>query len=110
MYCIERESAMGNKPKLCILGNELTRRLLNVDAEMKEEELEEEVTSTIERFTKQAKNSGWEIKETREMVISGVIGWKRRLRRRIEENGCMYRSGASTLHQRTRKKLTGKED
>ena len=28
----------------------------------------------------------------------------------MEESGCQYRSGRSTLQQRTRKKLTGKED
>ena len=52
---IERDSAMGNKQKFCILGNELTRRLLNIDAEMDQDELEEEVTNTIEHFTKQVK-------------------------------------------------------
>ena len=44
------------------------------------------------------------------MVTSGFIGWKRRLKKRQEESGQTYRSGASTLQQRTRKKLTGKED
>ena len=79
---LERESAMGNRQKFCIQGNELTRRLMNIDTELEEDELEEEVVKTIEDYTRQVKNSGWEIKEAREMVVSGFVGWKRRLKRR----------------------------
>ena len=55
-------------------------------------------------------NSGWERKEAKEMVAIGYIAWKRRLQRREEEGSGLYRSAASSLQGRTRKKLTGKED
>ena len=101
---IERDSALGNKQKFSIQSNELTRRLMNIDTEMEEDDLEEEVVKTIEHYTKQVKNSGSEVREAREMVVSGYIGWKRRLKKRKDENECIYRSGAGSLQQRTRKK------
>ena len=104
---LEKDSAMAIKQKQCILGNELTRRLYNVDTKADEEE--EEVQKIIENYTRQAKNSGWGRREVREMVISGYLGWKRRILRRLEQGGQQYRSAASSLGTRTRTKLTGKE-
>ena len=98
---------MGIKQNHTILGNELTRRLYSIDGEMKEAETE--IEEVIENFTKQAKNSGWGQKETREMVISGYLEWRRRLVRRIEQGGMAYRSAESSLALRTETKLMGKE-
>merc|ERR1712240_386684 len=58
---ISRESAMGKRQKYCILANEMTRRLLNIDIEGEEEEVARELTSTIEHYTGQLKNSGWDV-------------------------------------------------
>ena len=76
MILLEKESAMGTKQKYCINANELTRRLYVIDEE--DEEGEEEIRRTIEDYTRQLKNSGWERKEAKEMVTSGYIAWKRR--------------------------------
>ena len=105
---LEKDSAMAMKQKYTILANELTRRLYNIDDE--EEENAEEVEKTIEQMTRQLKNSGWNRKETREIITSGFKGWKRRMERRMEETGEKYRSAAGSLSTRSRKKLTGKED
>ena len=43
-------------------------------------------------------------------MISGYVGWRRRLVRREETGQETYRSAASSLPTRARKKLTGKED
>ena len=64
----------------------------------------------IEDFTRQTKNSGWEIREAREMVVSGFVGWQRRMERRKKEGGEKYRSAGSSLQSRTRRKLKGKEE
>ena len=82
---VHKDSAMGKHQKYCILANELTRRLLNTDVERPEDEVEDEVTVVIEHYTTQLKNSGWNVKEAREMVVSGYIGWKRRLARRLKK-------------------------
>ena len=82
---------MENKQKFCINSNELTRRLYNVDEERVGEE---EVTKIIEHFTKQLKNSGWTRREARETVVSGYVGWRRRILRREDTNQEVYKSAA----------------
>ena len=44
------------------------------------------------------------------MVVSGYVAWKRRAKRRQEDGEELYRSAASSLQTRTRRKLTDKED
>ena len=103
---LEKKSAMSIKQKQCIQANELARSSYN----LKMNDMEEEVEKVIEAYTRQCKNSGWERKEVKEMVINGYNGWQRRVARRIEKSGTKYRSGGKTLVLKTRKKLTGKED
>ena len=55
-------------------------------------------------------NSGWDRKDTREMVVSGIRELRKMRKRRIEENDCQYRSAANLLVKRTRTKQVGKED
>ena len=97
---------MGKQQKFCILAEEVTRRLYNVHAEVEDDEVEE----ILENMIQQLKNSNWNIREIREIVISGYRGWKRRILRRVEEGGEAYRSAARSLPSRARKKLTGKVD
>ena len=47
---IERGSAMGKQQKYCILANELTRRLLKIDTDASEEEIEDEVVWITEQY------------------------------------------------------------
>ena len=51
---IEKSSAMSTKQKFCILANEVTRRLYNVE----EEREDEEVTEILEKITTQLKTQG----------------------------------------------------
>ena len=92
---IERESAMTQRQKFCILSNELTRRLYNIDEE--DEGFRKEKEDTIENFTKQLKYSGWERNEAIEMIKSGFIGGRRRRERRMKQGGRIYRNGKSSL-------------
>merc|ERR1712015_401415 len=105
---LDRESAMATRQKFTIQSNELTRRLYNIDEEI--DEVDDEVERVIEDFTRQTKNSGWEIREAREMVVSGYLGWQRRMEKRKKEGGMKYRSAGSSLQSRTRRKLLGKEE
>ena len=105
---LDRESAMATRQKFTIQSNELTRRLYNIDDEI--DEVEEEVEKVMEDFTRQTKNSGWKIREAREMVVSGYLGWQRRMEKRKKEGGMKYRSAGSSLQSRTRRKLLGKEE
>ena len=74
------------------------------------EDKEEVVAGTIEKYTRQLKNSGWSCKEAREIIINGYKGLMTRKRRRDQEGKDLYRSAASSLLTRVRKKLTGRED
>ena len=104
-YVLMQRSAMASKQKFNILSNELIRRLSNINKEGTELEEKKRV---IEEFTKEMKSSGWERYDAREMVVSGILGWERKHQRRIDRNCDFYRSAASTLPGRCRKKLTEK--
>ena len=91
---IMERSAMGDKQRHSILANELIRRLSNTDHE--ENDIEE-TTRIIESFTQQLKSSGYNRKTAREIVVSGSLGWKRKIKRREQEGTDFYRSARSTL-------------
>ena len=54
------------------------------------------------------KSSGYNRKTSREIVFSGTLGWKRKIKRREQEGTELYRSARSTLAGRCRKKLLEK--
>ena len=105
-YLLMQRSAMGEQQKASILSNELVRRLSNVNYGRVPKE---EILRVIEQFIKQMKNSGYCLKQTREITVCGIKGWKGKIRRREKEGKGFYREGKSTLQTRVRKKLTEKE-
>ena len=100
------QSAMGDQQRHAILSNELIRRLSNINHQ--DPNLQEETTSTIETFTQQLKSSGYSRKGFREIVVSGTLGWKRKVQRREKDGIEFYRSAKTTLAARCRKKLLEK--
>ena len=94
---------MSDKQRHSILANELIRRLSNTN----HKDLEE-TSNIMEVFTQQLKSSGYSRKTTREIVVSGTVGWKRKIKRRAEDGTDFYRSAKSTLAGRCRKKLLEK--
>ena len=102
---IPRRSAMPERMKINIASNDLNRRLSNINVERMPEE---EKIAVTDKFTKQLKNSGYGRQECREIVMSGVKSWIRRHQRRKKEGQDFYRSSASTLKGRMKKKLTDK--
>ena len=99
------QSAMSDNQRHSILAQELIRRLSNTNHEV--EDIEER-TTIMETFIQQLKSSGYTRKVTREIVVSGTTGWKRKIRRRQEDGLDFYRSAKSTLAKRCRKKLLEK--
>ena len=81
-YLIMARSAAPQRQKIQILANELTRRMLNVN---KEENGQQEYNKVIDKFTHEAKNSGYNQHTTKEIVISGIRSWKTRLEKRIRQ-------------------------
>ena len=39
----------------------------------------------MDKFTEELKYSGYEEKEVKEIIISGMLGWKRKVKRRSTE-------------------------
>ena len=62
----------------------------------------------IEHFTQQMVNSGYGWRQTRDIVMSGIQGWRRKLERRKKEGFSFYREAKKTLGARFKKKLLGK--
>ena len=77
---IMEKSAMGQNQRYSILSNEMIRRLSNTNHEQPDVE---DVSRVIETFTQELKNSGYSRKQAREAVVSGFLGWRRKIQRRI---------------------------
>ena len=99
---IPANSAMSEKQKMNILSNDLIRRLSNLKIEKAEVGEEQRI---IDHYTTQLKTSGYDRRKAREIVVSGVLGWIRKRRRREEQGVRFYRSAASTLSGRIRRKI-----
>ena len=68
----------------------------------------EETSKIIETFIQQLKSSGYNRKESREIVVAGLLGWKRKIKRMKDDGQEFYRNANSTLATRCRKKLLEK--
>ena len=78
---------MGERQKIDILSNELIRRLSNVGEGI----MIQEILGIIDQFTRQLKNSGYERKQIREIVICGLRGFKNKVKKRKELGDNFYR-------------------
>ena len=95
---------MSEQQRMSILSNELIRRLSNVQITI----MGEEMTGIVEHYTQQLKMSGYDRKQSKEIICCGVVGWKRKVQRREREGRGFYRHAKSTLRQRNKKKLLAK--
>ena len=95
---------MSQHQKMAILGNEMIRRLSNIHPAVLEEEIEE----VTEHYTSQLRNSGYSRKEAKEVIVCGVVGWRRKQERRRKQGKNQYLEAWETLEQRTRDKLLEK--
>ena len=105
-FILMERSAMGDQQKYAILSNELIRRLSTIDTEYV---TVAEIMEVIEVFICEMKSSGYSREQTRNTVISGIKGWKRKVEKRRKEGVPFYRSAKSTLSGRVRKKLLERE-
>ena len=101
---IMERSALGNQQKHSILANDLVRRLSNLDQSMG---IADQV-EVINKYTYKLKASGYSRDQAKEIVVSGLRGFKNKIRRRIREGQPFYRPARKTLSMRVRKKLTEK--
>ena len=103
-YTILQRTAMSEHQKMSILSNELVRRLSTIHREVIEEEIEE----VIEHYTTQLKNSDYSRKQAKEVVVCGIVGWRRKMERREKMGQGQYLSAEQTIEKRTSDKLLEK--
>ena len=106
MVIMER-SAMARHQKFQILRNELTRRLSNIQVGKIENA---EITSKIEQFIGELKNSGYSRRQAAEITIAGIRSWKSKIKNREISNIPFYRPAKSTISTRLKKQLLEKEN
>ena len=70
--------------------------------------MREEIKEVIEHYITQLKNSGYSRKQAREVVVCGVVGWRRKLERREKNGQGQYLSAEETLEKRVNDKLLEK--
>jgi hypothetical protein len=103
-FTIMQRTAMSEHQKMSILSNELVRRLSNIHREV----VEDEIHDVIEHYVTQLKNSGYNRKQAKEVVVCGVVGWRRKLERIEEAGQNQYLEAKETLKKRTDNKLLEK--
>ena len=95
---------MSEQQRYSILSNELIHRLSNVHESIRQEER----LSIAEKFIQKLKTSGYSRLQARKAVVSGLMGMTRKVDRKKKFGEDMYRSAASTLKPRLKKKLLEK--
>ena len=103
---IMSRSGMSTYQKVQILANEVTRRLFNINKNGVEQA---EFNKVVDQITQELKISEYNYKTAREIVISGIRGWRTRLNRREQKGQEQYRPAHTTTKIREHKKLFSKE-
>ena len=104
---ISARSGMGGQQKIQILANELTRRIYNIN---KDKNGKDEYVEVIERMTQELKNSEYKYSTARQVIVSGIRGWKTRLDHRRKKGQEVYRLAKKTVKQREKKKILDREN
>ena len=105
-FCIMQSSAMSSKSKIQILSQDLIRRLQNVCDSVTQEEKNEIIDDYYDRL----RRSGYSHSQSHEIIISGVVGYERKVERAAKNNIPLHRPAATTLKIRIHKKLTEREN
>ena len=103
-FTVMQRLAMSEHQRMAILSNELVRRLSNINRGV----VEEEIVRVIEQYASQLKTSGYGRKQAREIIVCGVVGWRRKLERREKAGQGQYLAAEDTVKSRTEAKLLEK--
>ena len=93
---------MGAQQKHAILSNDLLRRV----SMMSENISMEERLGVVDHYTRKLKSSGYNQNQCKELVTSGVVGFRNKIKNRERNGQPFYRCAKATLGGRIRKKLT----
>ena len=70
----------------------------------------DEVKTKIEQYITELKTSGYSMHQSREIIISGIRGWRNKIRKRKRQNVDFYRLAEDTIEARMNKEIVEKEN
>ena len=104
---LNKRTAMPEDSKIRSLTNELVRRLLRTRESMGDGIK----TRIIDDFAQKLLNSGYSIFQTRNIIVAGLKGYEKLLRKsRMPGGWKLHRTSSKRYQSRTRKKLTEKSE
>merc|ERR1712082_425068 len=95
---LEVSVSLWNK-KIANLSQEVVRRLLNTSEELRQEEK----NNILDEFGRKLRRSGYNKRQTSDILVSGIQGYKRKWEGRTNR----HRKGEETEAGRRRQKLIG---
>ena len=105
-YCVMEKGAMPQNTKTSTLSQEIVRRMMNTSELVNQIERNQ----IIEKFIKKLRRSGYDEKQIRNIVESGLKGYQSKLERSIVEGRDLHRDDKSTAGSRFKKKLLAKSN
>ena len=104
VFVIPEKSAMASRSKFTILSQDLIRRLMNTGLN-----INQGTKNQIKnKYSEKLLWSGYNVAQTREILISGLRGYKSKVRNAQERQLPLHRSAKYSLTARYRKKMFGK--
>ena len=103
-YVILESSAMDYSQKMQILGNDLCRRLLNTKQSLCQDVKDE----IVNNYATTLLRSGYKTSSVRQILISGLRGFKNKVLRASEAGTKLHRSAELSLDARLKNKIMGK--
>ena len=101
---VQKDSAMEENSKIKIISNDLIRRLSNTKESLGEVERDKVVNGYGQKLL----NSGYDITQTRSILIKGIKGYEGRKMRCSKEGRALRRTAQESRGMRNRKKLLAK--
>ena len=101
---VMERSALGRQQVMSIMTNEVRRRVEVIGDKVSQVEANE----IIDKYTQQLVNSGFNWKQCRDIIVSGLKGQKRKIEKIRSKGKPIYRSGQSSLLKRVNKSLLEK--
>ena len=90
---IQKRTAMAENAKIQILGNDMIRRLLNCSEDIPKEDLRR----IADNYAQKLINGGFSLEQTRRIIVSGIKGYRSKVKR-CKEQGARLRRTCTRNH------------
>ena len=100
IYCILEKSAMDYQSKFQILSNEVIRRLFTTSEHVPQDRVDQ----ILDQYVLKLCRSGYSVAQARQILLSGLRGYTRKVQAAAEANQGLHRSAESSLASRIHRK------